>query len=167
MPYQTLKLPPGVASNGTVYQAKGRWFNANLIRFYEGTIRPIGGWTKLYDNQETPVAVAFTETTHGKPSTMLAWARNDNGAAQMAIGTNLQCYQYAQGVRVEITPAVFTTGSVDGAYASGAYGTGAYGHGAYGVGDPTQSVLVPADTWSLDAWGDYLLGCFTADGPHV
>jgi len=148
-----------------VYQNKGRWFDGDLIRFYEGTKRPIGGWDAIYDNAEpTPAKIAFTETTNGKPSAIITWARNDTGAAQAAIGTNLKCYQYSQGVRTDITIAGLTTGNVDGAYASGAYGVGAYGIGAYGVGDPTQSVLSEADTWSFDTWGDYLVACFTADG---
>lgn len=41
-----LTFPPGLYRNGTEYQSKGRWYDANLIRFYEGTIRPIGGWRK-------------------------------------------------------------------------------------------------------------------------
>ena len=166
MSFLPVKLPPGVASNGTVYQAKGRWYDANLIRFYERTIRPLGGWEKVYDNTSpTPVAIAFVETTTGKPSGIISWARNDSAAAQMAIGTNLKCYQYSQGVLTDITPASgFTTGQVDGAYATGAYNQGAYGLGVYGQGDPTQSILTEADTWSLDTWGDYLVAVYTADG---
>ena len=44
MPFTTLKFPPGVWKNGTKYQAKGRWFDANLIRFREGAKKPVGGW---------------------------------------------------------------------------------------------------------------------------
>ena len=42
--YIPLKLPPGVFRNGTEYQAAGRWYDANLVRWYEGTLRPINGW---------------------------------------------------------------------------------------------------------------------------
>ena len=165
MSFISLKLPPGVSSNGTLYQAKNRWYTANLIRFYEKTIRPLGGWEQVYDNSDpTPVAFAFTETTHGKPSAIISWARNDSGAAQMAVGTNLGCHHISQGIMTDITPAGFTTGAVDGVYATGAYNEGGYGLGAYGQGDPTQSILEPAATWSLDTWGDYLAGCFTKDG---
>jgi hypothetical protein len=42
-----LSLPAGVMKNGTEYQAAGRWTDAQLVRFLEGTIRPIGGWEPL------------------------------------------------------------------------------------------------------------------------
>ena len=41
-----ITLPPGVYKNGTDYQAKGRWFDSSLVRWYEDTIRPVGGWRK-------------------------------------------------------------------------------------------------------------------------
>ena len=41
-----LKIPPGVYRNGTEYQSAGRWYDANLVRWYENTLRPIGGWRK-------------------------------------------------------------------------------------------------------------------------
>ena len=42
-----LRLPAGVARNGTEYQNKGRWIDAQLVRWFEGTMRPVGGWTPL------------------------------------------------------------------------------------------------------------------------
>ena len=44
--YVPLKLSPGVYRNGTQYQSSGRWYDANLVRWYQGTLRPIGGWQK-------------------------------------------------------------------------------------------------------------------------
>jgi len=41
-----LKLPPGMRNTGTVYQSKDRWNTGNLVRFFNDTIQPIGGWTK-------------------------------------------------------------------------------------------------------------------------
>lgn len=41
-----LKLPPGMRNTGTVYQSKDRWYSGNLVRFFNDTIQPIGGWTK-------------------------------------------------------------------------------------------------------------------------
>jgi len=43
----SLKLPPGVLRNGTQNQAKGRWYDAHLMRFLEGATRPLGGWETL------------------------------------------------------------------------------------------------------------------------
>lgn len=42
-----LAFPPGIYGQGTVYQGKGRWRDANLMRFLEGTVRPVGGWSAL------------------------------------------------------------------------------------------------------------------------
>lgn len=41
-----LSFPPGIYRNGTEKQSAGRWYDGNLVRFYENTIRPIGGWRK-------------------------------------------------------------------------------------------------------------------------
>ena len=46
-----IKIPPGFYRNATQYQAKGRWFNGNLVRFSEGRLRPIGGWQRLSPTQ--------------------------------------------------------------------------------------------------------------------
>ena len=48
--YIPLKLPPGIYRNGTQYQSAGRWYDANLVRWYDGTLRPIGGWRKRTHN---------------------------------------------------------------------------------------------------------------------
>lgn len=65
----SLKLPPGLFGNGTLYQAMGRWARAQLIRFYEKTIRPLGGWVELRaDAQEGEIVLtnsfldSFTDT---------------------------------------------------------------------------------------------------------
>jgi len=42
-----LDIPPGIYRQGTEYQSKGRWYEAQLIRFLEGTVRPVGGWEPL------------------------------------------------------------------------------------------------------------------------
>jgi hypothetical protein len=47
MPFVPLQIPPGVLRNGTRYQAKGRWYDADLVRWHQGVMRPIGGFTSL------------------------------------------------------------------------------------------------------------------------
>ena len=46
----SLDLPQGLYRQGTVYQAKGRWYEAQLVRFLEDTVRPIGGWTRMSES---------------------------------------------------------------------------------------------------------------------
>ena len=42
--------PAGIVKNGTDYGNKGRWVDGNLVRFENGYLKPIGGWTKLKAN---------------------------------------------------------------------------------------------------------------------
>ena len=39
-----LEVPAGVYRNGTDLQSMGRWRDASLIRWIDGTMRPVGGW---------------------------------------------------------------------------------------------------------------------------
>lgn len=47
MPFIRLDFPPGVFKNGTLYEARGRWFDTNLVRWVDGTLQPVGGWQKV------------------------------------------------------------------------------------------------------------------------
>lgn len=44
MPLLPFRVPPGVHRNGTEYQNRGRWFNANLVRWIGDVTQAIGGW---------------------------------------------------------------------------------------------------------------------------
>jgi hypothetical protein len=44
------------------------------------------------------------------------------------------------------------------------YGGALYGRGFYGVSRPPTGAYLPATVWSLDAWGQYLVGCSDSDG---
>lgn len=158
-----LDLPPGLYRNGTAYQAKGRWYDANLIRFFDGTIRPIGGWERAVD--ATGAEIAALE---GCPRGAYAYRGND-GTVRIAFGTTEKLYVINDGLLVDITPSGTTNSLVTGSclgVQSGSgrnYGDGDYGSGPYG----STSILAPlddADTWSLDSFGDYLIGCLTSDG---
>ena len=41
------QLPPGLQRGATPYDAPGRWWDSNLVRWQDGTIRPIGGWERV------------------------------------------------------------------------------------------------------------------------
>ena len=50
-----LNLQPGVYRNGSVREARGRYYDANLIRWKNGKMKPVGGWEKndyLGNNRE-------------------------------------------------------------------------------------------------------------------
>lgn len=143
-------IPPGMYRNGTNYQGYGRWVDGSLVRFLEGTIRPVGGWTRA----------AATNLT-GKARAMKAW-RDNSGNNWCAIGTHSNLYVYNGGSVYDITPAGFVAGRADSILGAG-YGFGAYGASTYGTAR-TAAPVTDATTWTLDNWGQYLIGCTPADG---
>jgi len=152
MAFIQLQIPPGVYRNGTELQSSGRWYDANLVRFYEGTMRPMGGWRK---RSESAVA--------GAARSLLTWKDND-ADPWIGIGTNSGLYAMSvSGVLKDITPAGFTSGLVDATIVTG-YGTGGYGVQAYGVERENLTTITPAAVWTLDTWGEYLVGCSNSDG---
>lgn len=148
-----LALPPGVVRNGTIYQAKGRYYDANLVRWYGGNVLgPIGGWVER-----------TTNTVTGAPRAALAW-KDNSVVTWLAIGTHSKLYACDRaGDTYDITPDGFTSGSVDATAAIG-YGMGDYGVGAFGTPRPDTALVVDATQWSLDTWGEYLLGVSPDDG---
>jgi len=147
-----LKIPAGVFRNGTEYQSSGRYYDSNLVRWFEGTLRPIGGWRKRSSTQLT-----------GSCRGLITW--RDNSADRWIVaGTNSKLYVMNEaGTVKDITPTGFTTGSADAVSKLG-YGYGTYGSFAYGVARPDLGSLTPAATWSMDTWGEYLVACSDADG---
>ena len=150
--YIPLQIPPGVYKNGTEYQSKGRWNDANLVRWYEGTMRPVRGWRKRQDTQLS-----------GRPSGVITWRDND-GDRWIAVGTHTKLYAInTLGTTKEITPAGLTAGNADAEVKLG-YGFGAYGISAYGVQRPDTGNFTPATSWTLDTWGQNLVACSSTDG---
>jgi hypothetical protein len=103
--------------------------------------------------------------TTGKPRGAWSWRKNDS-SAWLATGTQTKLYVFSASslALTDITPAGLTGGAQDGATVGGGngYGIGGYGLGLYGgLGG---SVVVDADTWSLDNFGEILLACLTSDG---
>ena len=147
-----INIPPGVFRNGTELQSAGRWYDVSLVRWTEGAMEPVGGWEKR----------SITALT-GKARSLLTWKTNSD-VRLMAIGTSSKLYAVTQSnVLVNITPTGFTAGSNDASTGAG-YGIGTYGGGYYGTPRPDTGSVTPATTWSLDTWGEYLVGCSTSDG---
>lgn len=150
-----LVIPPGMAQNGTKYQNRGRWVAGNLVRFAQGTVRPVGGWGTLQDLS------ANAQTVTGKARTLLAW--NSSGAVpQLAIGTHNKLFAWSLYAKTDITPSDLVAGQQDSGQTGGTYGSGNYGTGNYGVG--TGTTPVTADVWHLDTYGDSLIACLPSDG---
>ena len=112
-----LNLRPGVYRNGSVREAKGRYYDANLVRWKNGKLKPIGGWTKTTSSAIT-----------GKGRTMLPFLDN-NGNSYIAVGTSSALYIYTGQTSTpsDITPTspAFTAGNEVSAVGTG-FGSGPY-----------------------------------------
>lgn len=154
MPMIPLKLPPGIFRVGTEYGSSGRWYDANLVRFYQGTIQPYKGWRLRV---AAPLA--------GVPRAIFSWRAN-NATRWMAIGTHTKLYVLEGGLSTfDITPAGYVTGRANASVANG-YGNGPYGRYEYGTARPDESITgaLDATIWSLDSWGQNLVACAPEDG---
>lgn len=149
-----IEVPPGVSANGTQYQTQGRYFRANLVRWANGVLRPIGGWQRVNGGQP------FT----GRPCGAFAW-RNNQALRYMAIGTHSNLYAWSDfDVLEDITPTDLAEGRELAIFGAG-YSFGDYGVGTYGTprtADDTS--ILSATTWSFDNWGENLLGVSNFDG---
>ena len=115
MPLVSLELPAGVYRNGTKLQSKGRWYDANMVRWRNGRLRPISGWSQT---------TASTLAEVGR--SMFAW-RDNSLNKLLAIGTAEKLYIYSStsGTPYNATPANFATGRTT-ALAGLGYGSGPY-----------------------------------------
>lgn len=146
-----IDLPPGFARNTTRYATAGRWWDGNLIRWVDGALRPIGGWTRV---SLAPLS--------RKARALFSW-RTNSGGRWLAIGTSNQLVvTRADGQLFDITPTAFSTGSDDAVEQLG-FGGGNYGVGTYGTARAGGTFVAPM-TWQLDSWGDNLVGCARNDG---
>src|SRR5262252_2436140 len=121
MPRLPQAPPPGVFRGATPLASAGRWFDANLVRFRQGQIQPMGGWVSLPGTSQTsPVRdiITWHDNSH------VRWA---------AIGcdTGLFAYRFDTHAIYTITPA--GVGPLDPPGAMTGWGTGTYGAAAYGT----------------------------------
>lgn len=90
--FAELSFPPGVYHNGTQRQAKGRWWDSHLVRFFENEVRPWGGW-------ETH-ATGIT----GLARSLIAWSDNSK-VARIGVGTHTKWWIVDRvGAKYDITP---------------------------------------------------------------
>ena len=151
MPLIPLQIPPGVYRNGTALQSAGRWRDASLVRWTDGTMQPVGGWLTRSTMTDKPLRGA------------IAW-RDIAGDRWYAAGSYAGLFVgLASNTITDITPASLVVGTADATVNTG-YGGGFYGTAAYGIARPDTAAFQPATTWSLDTWGQYLVACSSKDG---
>jgi hypothetical protein len=149
--FTSLKPQPGAWRNGTRFEAKGRWYDVNMVRWKDGQLQPIGGWQRV------------TETPMPAPARGgLAW-RTDTNTRWLALGTAYGLVIHTIDGETDVTPAGFTPGRVTGVFGLG-FGAGAYGQEAYGTERTASGLVYDATTWSFDNFGNFLLGASSSDG---
>jgi len=152
--YVPLRFEPGVWKNGTLYQAQGRWYDADLMRWSVGALGPIGGW-RTWGHETTAIT--------NVPRTTLPWMDN-TFRRWIAVGTYANLYVYDSAASLfDITPVGFTAGREDADPNIG-YGNGIYGQSTYGLVRPDLGIPEPATIWSFALWGEDLVGCTPDDG---
>lgn len=105
-------------------------------------------------------------TVIGAARSLVTW-RDNVGTGWLGIGTTEKLYVYATGVLTDVTPAGLVPGQPGSTLENGAYGQGAYGVGPYGTGDPSLVTLTESTVWSLDTFGQYMVGVLPTDGRVV
>jgi len=162
----SIDLPPGVYKNGTDYGAKGRWGDASLVRWQDGSLRPIGGWVRRQvKSTGVDMAVIVAAPSTDTIRDIFSW-NADNGDESTLLGSNAKVYHMNQDNQIaDVTPAGFTGGLNNPALQVG-YGKGLYGSETYGTPRSASGVTVtPVPRWMFDAWGeDGILSTTGADG---
>lgn len=158
MPFASITPPAGVVKPGTVYDARGRWYDTRWVRWFEGVMQPIGGYAPVENTSGQIDAGARVSST---------WGWKDNaGAYWMAYATASAVYTYSGDTVYTITPVGMTAGADDAATASGLglYNYGTFGSGVYGEGDELVDKIVPAQSYSFDNYGEDLVFVALSDG---
>lgn len=89
-----IQLKPGINRDATNYANSGGWFDSDYIRFRNGLPEKIGGWTRVYANQEALI---------GKCRKLYDWS-SLTGTPYLAIPTNVKFYVDASSGIIDITP---------------------------------------------------------------
>ena len=150
-----VEMLPGMLMNTTEYDSQGRYVDGNLVRFWRGEVRPVGGWiAATADNAQVEI--------DGVSRRMHSWTAL-NEANWLAIGSSVGVYAYDGSDFFDITPDGLPPGPESGGKAGG-YGGGDYSALEYGTArEFVYRVLAPAN-WTMDNWGQDWVGVANWDG---
>lgn len=185
MDRKPIQFPPGVIRKGSPAEMQGQWYEANLVRWVEGVLRPVGGIERIHllASDGSPFA-GFASTARATH----VWSTHD-GRILTAILCEEHLYVMTQaGVVTDITPVGGITPVPEPEI--GGYGDEIY-YGADGglapplppfasgtpippiFEDPNEGYGTPrgekpaklllGEMWTLDNFGDLLLAMVSYD----
>ncbi|WKV16956.1 hypothetical protein [Microcystis phage MJing1] len=148
-----LTVPPGVVRASTPAQSRGRWWDANLVRWRSGMLEPVGGWERILGAPMPSIPRA------------LHWWADLTGIRRLAVGADDGLYTIEGSEVTDRTPLLFVPPST-AAFGQGGFGIGNYGAGAFGAPRPAPDVRVfgRPPNWSIDNFGQNLLFLCSTDG---
>lgn len=97
MPFSTMRLRPGVNTTATSVLNEAGISKSNLIRFKDGLVQKLGGWTAYYEF-----------ILGGVPRALHAW-QDLNDAGRLAVGTTENLTIITSGTSDDITPQTLTS----------------------------------------------------------
>lgn len=150
MTYMPIQLPPGIVRGANPDDAPGRWFDGNLIRWRDGVMEPVGGWSKV------------TTAALGSTARLIHQWKANNSLTMTLIGCDQHLYADNSGAYVDVAPAdlVALNSSTGGGYGASTYGSSTYGTPRTG----TSSLTPRREAWTLANWGEDVLGVASSDG---
>lgn len=92
MPYNGIKLRPGINVEATPLLLEAGWSSCQLIRFFGGLLQKLGGWQRLSSSPLTGICRG-----------MIAWA-DLNGVPYIMLGTNSNLELFFNGELYDVTP---------------------------------------------------------------
>ena len=101
-----VQFAPGVNKEGTEYTADAGWFDSDKIRFRQGRVEKIGGWTKYSD-----------QSFFGVYRSLHQWSSLES-LSYIGVGTNLKFYISEGTLYNDITPIRLTAGAGDATFAA-------------------------------------------------
>lgn len=149
-----LELPPGVVTTPTKASNSASWTDAQLIRWNNGKLGPIGGWEQL------SYGLSFASRCRA----IHEWFGND-GTRYTAYLCEAHCYVDIAGVLSDISPTVPLVEPYSGDIFEGGYGDYLYGFGTYGT--PRPDVVRPKEItpcYKMGNWGEQLIVMTSPDG---
>jgi hypothetical protein len=145
MPLKTLLIKPGVNTQQTPSLLQAGWAVSQLIRFRDGMLQKMGGWSKA-------VQTAFTGVCRG----LHGWAQI-NGLLDMGVGTHLKLFLFQLGSFYDLTPVqnsgTSSTNFYTSSNGSASINVNISSHGA-GVGDFYEA-LTTVTANGVTIFGEY------------